>query len=76
MSDLIKIITLLSAHEGVMQVVGFKAPAPGAEDFRLDNSPGELLQGHAVVGEKTCHACRGRTEYAEPACGFFAENGA
>lgn len=74
--DLIKIVTLLSAHEGVVEVVGFKVPAPGAEDFRIDNGPGELLQGHTVVGEKARHACRGRTEYAEPACGLLAENGA
>ena len=31
--DLIKIVTLLSAHEGVVEVVGFKPPTPDAEDF-------------------------------------------
>ena len=76
MRDLIKAITLLPAHKGVVEVVGLKPPASGAEDFRLDNSPYKLLQGHAVVGEKACHACRGRAEDAQPACGFFADEGA
>jgi hypothetical protein len=59
-----------------VEVVGFKAPAPGAEDFRLDNGPDKLLKSHAVVGEKSFHACRGRAEYAQPTGGFLAENGA
>ena len=57
-----------------MEVVGFKPPAPGAKNFRLDNGPDKLLKGHAVVGEKAGHAGRGRAEDAQPACGFFAED--
>lgn len=57
-----------------MEVVGFKPSAPGAEDFGLKNGPYKLLKSHAVVGEKARHACRCRTEDAQPACGFFAED--
>lgn len=74
--DLIKIVTLLSAYKGVVEVVGFKPSAPGAENFGFNDSPDKLLKGHAVVSEKASHACRGCAEDAEPTCCFFAENGA
>ena len=73
---LIKIITPLSVQHIVVEILGHKAPLPGAQDFRLDKSPNELLQGQAVIAEKARHGHGRGGQDAHPARGFLAQRGA
>ena len=74
-SALIKVYGLLSVQHGVVEVLGDEPPPSGAKQLRLDEGPGELLQGQAVVAEEPSHGHGRGGQDAEPACGLLAEYG-
>ena len=69
--DLIKVITPLSVQHIVVEILGHKAPLPGAQDFGLDESPQELFQGQAIVTEKAGHGHGRGGQDAHPARRFL-----
>ncbi len=73
---LIKVYGLLSVQHGVVEVLGNEAPPSGAKQLGFEESPGELLQGQAVVAEEPGHGHGRGGQDAEPARGLLAEYGA
>lgn len=74
-SALIKVYGLLSVQHGVVEVLGDEAPPSGAKQLGLEEGPGELLQGQAVIAEEPGHGHGRGGQDADPACGLLAEYG-
>ena len=71
---LIKVSTPLSVEAVIAEIFSDVFAIPGKQELGLDESPKELLKGHAVIVEKARHSSRRGEDDAEPACGFLTDH--
>ena len=71
---LIKVSTPLSVKAVVAEVFSDVFAIPGKQELGLDDSPKELLEGHAVVNKNARHGSGRSQDDTEPACSFLADH--